>query len=86
MASTSPASDVGKATTCSSVDASTNQGQDALHDLHVSLGACFTDFAGWKMPLRYGSETAEHHAVRRAATLSAWKPECRFTDRNCPRR
>jgi aminomethyltransferase len=27
------------------------------------------DFAGWSMPLRYTSETAEHHAVRRAAGL-----------------
>jgi len=28
-----------------------------------------TDFAGWLMPLRYGSETAEHNAVRRGAGL-----------------
>ena len=28
-----------------------------------------TSFAGWQMPLRYRSETAEHHAVRRAAGL-----------------
>jgi len=28
-----------------------------------------TSFAGWQMPLRYGSETAEHLAVRRAAGL-----------------
>ncbi len=28
-----------------------------------------TDFAGWLMPLRYGSETAEHIAVRTAAGL-----------------
>jgi aminomethyltransferase len=28
-----------------------------------------TSFAGWRMPLRYTSETAEHHAVRRAAGL-----------------
>lgn len=27
------------------------------------------DFAGWRMPLRYTSETAEHHAVRRAAGI-----------------
>lgn len=70
MASTPPASDVGKAPTCSSVDLSTAHGQPGAHDgLHVSLGACFTDFAGWKMPLRYGSETAEHHAVRQAAGI-----------------
>ena len=41
----------------------------ALHDVHLSLGATMTDFAGWAMPLRYGSETAEHHAVRTAAGL-----------------
>ncbi|MEV0457888.1 glycine cleavage system aminomethyltransferase GcvT, partial [Catellatospora methionotrophica] len=40
-----------------------------LHDVHVGLGAVLTAFAGWTMPLRYGSETAEHHAVRRAAGL-----------------
>jgi aminomethyltransferase len=28
-----------------------------------------TSFAGWQMPLRYGSETAEHRAVRHAAGL-----------------
>ncbi len=28
-----------------------------------------TSFAGWQMPLRYASETAEHQAVRRAAGL-----------------
>ena len=28
-----------------------------------------TDFAGWLMPLRYGSETAEHNAVRTNAAL-----------------
>ncbi|MEX0705156.1 MAG: glycine cleavage system aminomethyltransferase GcvT, partial [Nitriliruptoraceae bacterium] len=40
-----------------------------LNDVHVELGAVLTDFAGWSMPLRYGSELAEHHAVRRAAGL-----------------
>jgi aminomethyltransferase len=36
---------------------------------HVRLGAVMTSFAGWQMPLRYGSETAEHQAVRHAAGL-----------------
>ena len=40
-----------------------------LLDEHVELGAHFTDFAGWRMPLRYGSELAEHHAVRHTAGL-----------------
>ncbi|HET8594054.1 MAG TPA: glycine cleavage system aminomethyltransferase GcvT [Intrasporangium sp.] len=43
--------------------------QTALSGIHHSLGATFTDFAGWQMPLRYGSELAEHHAVRNAAGL-----------------
>lgn len=40
-----------------------------LHDVHAELGASFTDFAGWAMPVRYDSELAEHHAVRQAAGL-----------------
>ncbi len=41
----------------------------ALHPEHEALGAIFTDFGGWDMPLRYGSELAEHRAVREAAGL-----------------
>jgi len=37
--------------------------------VHERLGATMTSFAGWQMPLRYGSETAEHQAVRHAAGL-----------------
>ncbi|HEX2318521.1 MAG TPA: glycine cleavage system aminomethyltransferase GcvT [Streptosporangiaceae bacterium] len=40
-----------------------------LAAVHADLGATMTDFAGWLMPLRYGSETAEHNAVRNAAGL-----------------
>jgi aminomethyltransferase len=40
-----------------------------LTAVHQELGAALTDFAGWLMPLRYGSETAEHKAVRSAAGL-----------------
>ena len=40
-----------------------------LREVHERLGASMTDFAGWFMPLRYGSETAEHRAVRSAAGL-----------------
>lgn len=36
---------------------------------HVAAGAVLTTFAGWRMPLRYGSELAEHHAVRTSAGL-----------------
>ncbi|WP_130178177.1 glycine cleavage system aminomethyltransferase GcvT [Cryobacterium sp. SO1] len=40
-----------------------------LHAAHVAAGASFTDFAGWQMPVRYSSDLAEHHAVRKAAGL-----------------
>ncbi|MEV8632877.1 glycine cleavage system aminomethyltransferase GcvT [Streptosporangium sp. NPDC051023] len=40
-----------------------------LRGVHEALGATLTDFAGWLMPLRYGSESAEHNAVRQAAGL-----------------
>jgi aminomethyltransferase len=40
-----------------------------LAAVHEHLGAKLTGFAGWLMPLRYGSETAEHIAVRTAAGL-----------------
>ncbi len=40
-----------------------------LHDIHVELGASFTDFAGWLMPVRYSSDLAEHRAVRTAAGI-----------------
>ncbi|MCY1675840.1 glycine cleavage system aminomethyltransferase GcvT [Pseudarthrobacter sp. SL88] len=41
----------------------------ALYGEHQKLGASFTDFGGWQMPLKYSSELAEHHAVRNAAGL-----------------
>lgn len=40
-----------------------------LRSVHERLGATMTDFAGWLMPLRYKSETAEHNAVRSGAGL-----------------
>jgi aminomethyltransferase len=44
-------------------------GVTPLRRVHERLGATMTEFAGWLMPLRYGSETAEHVAVRGAAGL-----------------
>ncbi|MGW7080506.1 glycine cleavage system aminomethyltransferase GcvT [Streptomyces sp. NPDC054866] len=41
----------------------------ALDAVHRALGATMTDFAGWDMPLRYGSERDEHVAVRTKAGL-----------------
>ena len=40
-----------------------------LRASHEALGASFTDFGGWEMPVRYTSDLAEHHAVRTAAGL-----------------
>ena len=48
-----------------------------LYDLHDKLGATFTTFAGWQMPLHYGGSgsdraggaAAEHHAVRNSTGL-----------------
>ncbi|KAA9110227.1 glycine cleavage system aminomethyltransferase GcvT [Microbacterium rhizomatis] len=40
-----------------------------LRDRHEALGASFTDFGGWMMPVRYTSDLAEHRAVREAAGL-----------------
>ena len=34
---------------------------------HRAAGAKMVDFAGWEMPLHYGSQIEEHHAVRRDA-------------------
>jgi aminomethyltransferase len=38
----------------------------ALYDRHVALGAKMVPFAGYDMPVRYGSELEEHHAVRKS--------------------
>jgi aminomethyltransferase len=38
-----------------------------LFDQHVAAGARIVDFGGWDMPLHYGSQKEEHHAVRQHA-------------------
>ncbi|WP_029260352.1 MULTISPECIES: glycine cleavage system aminomethyltransferase GcvT [unclassified Microbacterium] len=40
-----------------------------LRARHEALGASFTDFGGWQMPVRYTSDLAEHHAVRQSAGI-----------------
>ncbi len=37
-----------------------------LHDRHVALGAKFSEFGGWEMPLQYSGVVAEHKRVRSA--------------------
>ena len=36
----------------------------ALYDLHLQANAKIVDFHGWDMPLHYGSQIDEHHAIR----------------------
>lgn len=36
-----------------------------LNNAHRALGARMVDFGGWDMPVNYGSQIEEHHAVRR---------------------
>ena len=43
--------------------------QTPLHAEHARLGASYTDFGGWDMPVRYSSDLAEHEAVRTNAGL-----------------
>ena len=40
-----------------------------LYSWHASAGGRLVDFAGWEMPVQYGSIVAEHEATRKAATL-----------------
>lgn len=40
-----------------------------LAETHVAAGARMVDFGGWDMPLAYGSQLEEHHAVRRDAGM-----------------
>jgi len=40
-----------------------------LYEAHVAQGAKMVDFAGWEMPINYGSQIEEHHQVRRAAGM-----------------
>ncbi len=40
-----------------------------LYKMHAAAGAKLVDFGGWEMPLNYGSQIEEHHAVRRDAGM-----------------
>ena len=43
--------------------------QTALNAVHRAAGARMVDFGGWDMPVHYGSQIEEHHAVRRDAGM-----------------
>lgn len=40
-----------------------------LFNSHLASDARMVDFAGWEMPVNYGSQIEEHHAVRRDAGM-----------------
>lgn len=40
-----------------------------LAETHLAAGARMVDFGGWEMPLAYGSQLEEHHAVRQDAGM-----------------
>ena len=41
----------------------------ALYESHVEAGGKMVDFAGWELPIHYGSQLAEHEAVRSDAGM-----------------
>ncbi len=43
--------------------------QTPLNAVHRAAGAKMVDFGGWDMPVVYGSQIEEHHAVRRDAGM-----------------
>lgn len=40
-----------------------------LYDNHINHGGKIVDFAGWEMPINYGSQLEEHHQVRTDAGM-----------------
>jgi aminomethyltransferase len=66
-----------------------------FHAYHLSHGAKMVDFAGWEMPLMYGSIIEEHQQVRSSGGLFdvshmgrlsfKGKDACRMLDRLCTR-
>ena len=65
VAETITENQVGIMTTANSVRAK----KTALFDEHVSAGGKMVDFAGWDMPIHYGSQIEEHHNVRKDAGM-----------------
>jgi len=40
-----------------------------LYEKHIQMGGKMVDFAGWEMPVNFGSQIDEHHAVRQDAGM-----------------
>jgi aminomethyltransferase len=47
-----------------------------LNSAHRALGARMVDFGGWDMPVNYGSQIEEHHAVRRTTAACSTSRTC----------
>ncbi|MCF6193581.1 MAG: glycine cleavage system aminomethyltransferase GcvT, partial [Kangiellaceae bacterium] len=43
--------------------------QTPFYQSHIDSNAKIVDFGGWDMPLHYGSQMDEHHAVRQDAGM-----------------
>ena len=43
--------------------------ESPLREVHLELGAKLVGFAGWEMPIRYGSILEEHQSVRQATGI-----------------
>ncbi|MEE9302992.1 MAG: glycine cleavage system aminomethyltransferase GcvT [Thiotrichaceae bacterium] len=50
-------------------DKNTEPKRTALYDKHLEAGGKIVDFAGWEMPIHYGSQLNEHHQVRNDAGM-----------------
>ena len=66
-----------------------------FHSYHLSKGAKMVDFAGWEMPLHYGSIIEEHQKIRQSGGFFdvshmgrirfIGKDACHFLDKICTR-
>lgn len=54
---------------CDVLELTKMNNKTALFELHKQMGAKIVAFGGWDMPLHYGSQVEEHHAVRRDAGM-----------------
>ena len=45
------------------------ENKTVLYGQHKKNGAMLVNFAGWQMPLHYGSQIQEHHVVRQDSGL-----------------
>ena len=51
--------------------------QTPLHDWHAAHGGRLVDFAGWSMPVHYGSIVAEHNATRQNGKVKIEKADAK---------